>query len=382
MFPGAPRSNRPARAPLGALACVAAVLVTADAAAHEVGLSRGDYVVKGRTVEGVVAFARREALKLSPAVDADHDGTLSEAEVGAGSTDFARRVFEGIVVERDGTRCTPKPGGARLVAEDGIEAYGSFACDAPVDGASVSVKIGILGDLSTGHRHLATLAHGGAIDEAMLHKKEPGFVVKTAAAGPPAVGSEEATPAESPSLLGFFQRGVAHVLTAWDHLAFLVALALVAGFGARRTRGLAIAVGALILAHGATLALSVFAPLHASPRIVGALVGLAVAYVGLENFTKGDPAGRWRVTLPFAVTQGFAAAAVLAAGDLPTRHRPAALLLFDLGTATGQVAALCVLAPLTFFLAKQPAYRNWGVPVASGAVVIVGIAWFVKRVAT
>ena len=75
--------------------------------AHELGLSRGDYLVEspaaGETVvRATLAFARRDAISLLPALDADRDGALTEAELVAGGGQLAARVLEGVVVTAGG----------------------------------------------------------------------------------------------------------------------------------------------------------------------------------------------------------------------------------------------------------------------------------------
>ena len=52
--------------------------------AHEVGLSRGEYAAVGATVTAQLTFARRDVLTLVAGLDADHDGTLTAAEIAEG----------------------------------------------------------------------------------------------------------------------------------------------------------------------------------------------------------------------------------------------------------------------------------------------------------
>ncbi len=378
---GAPSSQvRVSVALLVTVGFAAALLASRRADAHEIGLSRGDYVAKGNDVEAVVAMARREAISLLPAIDADHDGKLTDAEVAANAEPFARRVLDGIVVEADGKTCVARPGGARLVSEDGIDAFGTFACPTSTEGAALTVKVPLLEALSTGHRHLLKLSHDGTVDEAMLHKREPSISVKSA--GPSASAhADGAEPAkEKPAVLGFFPLGIEHILTGWDHLVFLVGLALVAGFGERRAKSILLAVTAFTVAHSITLALAVLDVVRPSPALIEPLIALSVAYVGVENFLVKDPSKRWRVTLPFGLIHGFGFAGALGEVGLPHGQIPAALALFNLGVEAGQLATLAVVVPIVFYLAKQPFYRRWGVRVASGVIVVLGLFWFIERV--
>jgi len=354
------------------------LLVAPRTDAHELGLSRSDLLTKGSGVEAVVAFARRDAIALLPAMDADRDGSLSDEEVTSHGEAFAKRVLEGFEVEADGKACTPKPGSARLASEDGIDAFGSFACGGPTDTAALTVRIPLLAELSTGHRQLLKISHGGKVDEAMLHSKEPSLSLK----GEPAKEGSDPAPAEPEhhGTLDFFPLGIEHILTGWDHLVFLVGLALVAGFGERRARSIFLAVTAFTVAHSVTLAMAVLGLVRPSPSIIEPLIALSVAYVGIENFIVKDPGKRWRVTLPFGLIHGFGFAGALGHVGIPTDRVPAALLLFNLGVETGQLAVLALLLPLVFFLARQAFYRRWGMRALSGLIVLAGLFWFFERV--
>lgn len=347
-----------------------------SARAHELGLSRGDYLVEPRSggeavVRATLAFARRDAMALAPGLDADRDGALTEAEMAAGGPALATRVLDGVTVTAGGTPCERAPDGSRLVEEDGLEVRGSFTCRGE---GELAIDVSLLDALATGHRHLAKVSREGRIEEAMLHRRDR--TVRLAAAvdgGPPP------EPA-APPVLAFFVIGIEHIVFGWDHVVFLVGLVLVAGFGERRARGIVLAVTAFTLAHSITLALAVLGLVVPSGEIIEPLIALSVAYVGVENFLVKDPSRRWRVTLPFGLVHGFGFAGALGEVGLPAGQVPAALALFNLGVEAGQLAILAVLLPVVFVLARQPAYARWGVRLASGAIVLAGLFWFAERV--
>lgn len=356
---------------------LAVALTPSLALAHEVGLSRGEYVVSTSGVDVTLAFARREAIALLPALDGDRDGALTAAELDAQGAALAARAFGGLRVTAAEAPCEAQPGGARLVEEDGLEIHGAFRCAAPAGDGAVSIAVPLLDELSTGHRHLAKVARGGKVEEAMLHRRESSLRVAalTAEGGAPTEAE-----ARAPAVLSFFVIGIEHIVFGWDHVVFIVGLALVAGFGERRARGILLAVTAFTLAHSITLGLSVLGVLTPPLSIIEPLIALSVAYVGVENFLVKDPSKRWRVTLPFGLVHGFGFAGALGEVGLPPGETPAALALFNLGVEAGQIAILAVLLPLVFFLAKRPAYARWGVRVASAAIVLAGLFWFAERV--
>jgi hypothetical protein len=128
----------------------------------------------------------------------------------------------------------------------------------------------------------------------------------------------------------------------------------------------------------ALAALGIWAP---SPRIVEPAIALSIAYVGVENYFVKDADGRWRITLPFGLVHGFGFAGALQDIGLPRGDVPKALLLFNVGVELGQIAVLAVTLPLL----AESRRRGWlgerGVKLASAAIVIAGVFWFVTRVA-
>ena len=71
-----------------------------------------------------------------------------------------------------------------------------------------------------------------------------------------------------------------HILSGFDHLAFLLGMLLVAG---TFRRGF-IAVTGFTLGHSVSLAAAVLGYLHADGRLVEAFIGFTVALVAVEYF--------------------------------------------------------------------------------------------------
>src|SRR5688572_20170321 len=82
------------------------VLAIAGAAqAHQVGLSRGVYAVRGAAVQAELTFARGELRTLAPTLDGDGDGALSEAELAGGAAALQAALIDQVVVTGDGQAC-------------------------------------------------------------------------------------------------------------------------------------------------------------------------------------------------------------------------------------------------------------------------------------
>ena len=208
----------------------------------------------------------------------------------------------------------------------------------------------------------------------VLGGHETAFVValaqKTAEAPAANAGSQ------TTSFTAMVWTGVQHILTGYDHLAFLVGLLLLGG----RLRSLIGTITAFTVAHSITLGLAVLRVVSLSPAIVEPAIALSIAYVGIENLFVRDASKRWRITFPFGLVHGFGFAGALMELDLPRAQLPVALFAFNLGVELGQLGVLAVVLPLVLLARKRAWFRNWGVKALSLAIAVAGVVWFVQRV--
>ncbi len=121
---------------------------------------------------------------------------------------------------------------------------------------------------------------------------------------------------EGATLLGYVMLGVHHILEGYDHLAFVLALLLLAG-SLREVAGL---VTAFTLAHSITLALATVGAVRPQGAAVEIMIGFSIALVAAENCWQAG--GRPR-TIPVAVVAALLAGAGLAAAGLVVLAVPA-----------------------------------------------------------
>jgi len=345
----------------------ACAMLPRGAWAHEVGLSRGVYVIDGQAVAAELTFARDELRGLAPGLDADGDGALAGPELAAGAAGL-QVVVEGVRVTGDGQACPGSLVDAAVTEEDGARVRLRFDCGAGP--RRLELEMPLLNTLAFGHRHLAELrgADGVLLAEPVLHRRSASASVElgvaaTAPAGPP-VGA-------------YFQIGVEHILIGTDHLVFLLGLVVIGG----KLRSLLAVITAFTVGHSLSLALATLGIWTPDPAFVEPAIALSIAYVGLENFLVTDAAGRWRITLPFGFIHGFGFAGVLAEVGVPDQALGLALLLFNLGVEAGQLLVLALVLPLLAWLGGRAAYRRiHGPRWISAAIVIAGIYWFIERV--
>jgi hypothetical protein len=348
------------------LALFAVSGLAASASAHEVGLSRGTYVVDGDRVTADLVMSRREAASVVTGLDADRDGRVTPPELEAARSTFQSAIVDRVRVRAGGQPCTGTLTEARLSEEDGLEVRATYTCGAPI--AQAEIELALLDDLAHGHRHIARAAGGVQVTETVLSRGQRAFVVAApSGAAPPPAGKDR---------LSLLALGVEHILTGYDHLLFLFGLVLVGG----RWRALLWVVTAFTLAHSITLGLAALGVWSPRPSIIEPLIALSIAYVGVENFFVKSAEKRWRITFPFGLVHGFGFAGALREVALPRADVPAALFLFNLGVELGQVGVLAIVLPLLAVLRKQPWFEKLGVRVASGAIIAAGLYWFFARV--
>jgi hypothetical protein len=348
------------------LAFVALLLLARTAAAHVIGVSLGDYSPDGGRVRAVLTMRADDAILAVPGLDADGDGVVSPSELDRAAPALKAAFVDALVVEADGARCPGSLDAAGEDPPDGIRITARYACAG--EPARLRLRFGFLERMPSDHRHLATvhLPRGDVDALAVLSRAE---LEVDLGAGP------------SRGFASFLRSGVEHILTGADHLAFLAALLLGGTLVAdRRTR-----VGALVamltaftVGHSVSLAVATVGGFAPSARLVEPAVALSVAYVGAENLFTRSVRHRWMLTLPFGFVHGFAFAGGLLPLGLPRAQLPVALLGFNLGVEAGQLLVLALLLPLLVLL-RSRAWYAVAAKVASAAVCLAGVVWFVQR---
>lgn len=287
------------------------------------------------------------------------------------------------------------------------------------------IRSAILLDLAPSHLHFARIrADGVPTRERVLSEREPSWVVEREV--PDATRSGP----EGTSIAGYLAIGVEHILSGWDHLAFVLALLLLAGSVGEVAR----LVTGFTVAHSVTLALAVLGVLNPDPPAVEALIGFSIALVAAENAWLLAGGGWWipglavtgvlvmtgfaffgaglvpwltlfgiavfaachfgllatvqnprvlRVAVAFAfgLIHGFGFAGVLSEMSLPTDRLVSALFGFNVGVELGQLAVVLLIWPLLYALRRFSGGRFYA-PVAetgSAAVCALGLFWFVTR---
>ena len=342
-----------------------------------------------------------------------------------GSPDLPARVFPTeLVLIADQTICKPEGLARRRADEPGWVRY-EWRVVCPENPERLSIHSQLLLAVAPGHMHFARARRSNAsspLREQVLTEASPEFVLRSPG------GAEEET-ASGSGLLDYGALGIEHILSGWDHLAFVFGLLLLAG----RLGEVARLITGFTLAHSLTLALAVMDIVHPRAAAVEAVIAFSVALVAIEKgwLLSGRPiaipalvlgglaavaiaalgglvslpiltlvglalfAGcyfalrnrsdhRWlRICLTFAfgLVHGFGFAGILMEMSLPADRLIPALLGFNLGVEVGQIGVVLAAWPLIWMGRRwaSPSVGRWASELSAAGLCGLGLYWFVER---
>lgn len=159
------------------------------------------------------------------------------------------------------------------------------------------------------------------------------------------------------AIVPFIYLGAKHMVTGYDHLAFLVGVI----FFLYRLKDIVLYVSLFTIGHSITLLAGVLGGIHANSYIVDAIIGLSVVYKAFDNmdgFKKlfGFQPSTKLAVLFFGLFHGFGLATKLQQLDLSRNGLVANILSFNVGVEIGQVLALAVVLIALSIWRTRPGY--------------------------
>ncbi|HTR34692.1 MAG TPA: HupE/UreJ family protein [Bryobacteraceae bacterium] len=159
------------------------------------------------------------------------------------------------------------------------------------------------------------------------------------------------------AVAAFLYLGAKHMVTGYDHLAFLVGVI----FFLYRLKDIVQYVSLFTLGHSITLLAGVLGGIHANSYVIDAIIGLSVVYKAFDNmdgfrrFLGFEPNTKLAVLI-FGLFHGFGLATKLQELSLAKNGLVTNIVSFNVGVEIGQVLALTAILIVLSVWRTRPSY--------------------------
>lgn len=352
--------------PVSWLLALFALLVARPAFAHQAGLSTVfiDLGTNQITAQLIVFWQELEG---TVPLDGNRDRALSDEEFATARTRLLKLGETALALESDG-RMLALTSPVKVQRDDTNGVHFTLAFES-VPTRVLTIHSEIIVELQPGHSQIVTVrsAGGAALGEAVLQRSKPSVDV-------PLFALKEKKPVSAARQ--FLLLGLEHIITGWDHLAFLFGLLAVGG----KLRDAVKIITSFTVAHSLSLALATLNIVNIPSHIVEPVIAASIIYVGFENIVRTNFERRWMLTFAFGLIHGCGFASVLRELGIGSNGSSVVtpLVCFNLGVEIGQLAIAALLLPLIWKM-KKFFPKRW-IPVASVGLILVGSYFLVDRV--
>ncbi len=165
---------------------------------------------------------------------------------------------------------------------------------------------------------------------------------------------------EGPAIIPFIYLGAKHMVTGYDHLAFLVGVI----FFLYKMKDIVLYVSLFTIGHSITLLAGVLGGIHANSYIIDAIIGLSVVYKAFDNMDGfkrlfGFQPNTKIAVLIFGLFHGFGLATKLQELDLSRNGLVANIVSFNVGVEIGQVLALTAVLIALSIWRTRPGFLRY-----------------------
>lgn len=387
------------------LRLLALCVLLANAAPTQAHKASDAYLVLGETTQ-VQTNAVKRTVQLSIALkdvdaaidslDADQDRQLTWGEVKAATPPIIAWVSSGVSLQ-----CASQAVALTWAFEslerraDGT--YLRLGSAVPACAGALTLTYRLMRGIDSTHRLLISGQLGGKQIAAVLDPQtRPQLVLSNTSQAAPSTAADSAATLPQTglaTLTHFFGEGVHHLITGYDHLAFLLVLLLpimlvrrlpAGGVSAANMRpGLIMlirTVTGFTIGHSATLIASSLGWIAAASSWVEPTIAITIAISALLNlhpirWVRGD-----MLALVFGLIHGLGFSSIMIEAGISGSLLFWALAGFNLGIEAGQLAGLAVWCALHLALARWRHYELIVIKGGSLALLLVAIYWTVQRV--
>lgn len=330
-------------------------------------------------VDGQWDIALRD-LDFAIGLDTNADGVITWGEVQARQKEIDAYALSRLQVSAAGQAC-PLKATEHLIDDhtDGAYAVLRFQASCPAISGSLQARYQLFFDIDPQHKGLLRLQYQGASITGIFSPDNADQTFSLQA------------PSRLRQFLDYLREGVWHIWIGYDHILFLLALLLPAVVVREAGRWQAVAafrpafwsvlriVTAFTVAHSVTLTLATLGVISLPSRWVESTIAASVIIAALNNVHPLFRERRWVMAFLFGLIHGFGFASVLTDLGLPQDALVIALVGFNVGVETGQLAIVAGFLPLIYFLRNTFFYRR--VLLFGGSILIAVLAsvWFVER---
>jgi hypothetical protein len=338
---------------------VAALWTTPGAFAHTISTSYSRFQIEGPRVHVQFTVSLFD-FHNGPNLDINHDDKVSREELDAGIGELVNAIKAnfGVLGPEGPHSVTVEQYAFQGEGAVKIDLLYTFAHD--VQDLRVTSTLHLI--TQPDHKHLLTIGEGEDTREGILDVRNPTVDVDL----------RKQTFAEV--FWAFLKLGVTHIVTGYDHLAFLTGLLIATA----TIMSLVKVVTSFTVAHSITLALATFNLVTLPTRLIESLIALTIVYVAIENFSGKRFVHRWKLTFLFGLVHGFGFSNVLKDMQLPKQHLAISLFSFNLGVEAGQLFCVGLVFPLVVFALKSR-WKEQFLSATSLSIMALGFYWFVQR---
>jgi hydrogenase/urease accessory protein HupE len=342
--------------------CLSIPILFRALSAHTVSLTYAEVTVDDRQVRWSLKLPVPE-LDLLLGLDQNHDGNVDAAEIGSSQSSIQQYVMSKLHVLDNGGEVPGTIGALRPWKDP--EGHPFVQTDAVFTAPDqnfgrITLRCDMLRDVVTSHQTLAKISAGGQTRDFVFESGRSYEV--------------DARPSQFQTVLQFVRMGILHILTGYDHIAFLLGVVLIGG----SFKAILKVVTSFTVAHSITLALAAFNIVNLPSRLVESGIALSIMYIALENLFFKSFDRRWIITFFFGLIHGFGFASALREVQLSRHLLATALFSFNLGVEVGQLCIVSALLPALLYMSRLR-FNGAIVKGCSAAIFALGSVWFWQR---
>jgi hydrogenase/urease accessory protein HupE len=344
------------------------VLSNGGALAHDPGLSAADVRVRTEKIVAEISFAPVDLERIQH-IDSNGDGAISDQELQAAAPKLASVADRLLHIECDHRRIGLRNFKVEMRDGNSVHFILEFANEST---AELQIGSPALIDLPRGHKQFFSVRdqQDKLLTERMLSADSKELTIH--------LRRVHASTGVGESIFRFLALGIDHILTGYDHLAFLLAVLL----GGATLRSNAKIITSFTVAHSITLALATLGLVSIPPSVVEPLIAVSIVFVAVENVIGCRLAARWLVTFGFGLIHGLGFASVLRDLGIGATGAPATaipLLSFNLGVEFAQIAIATLALPLFWKLRQRASFVVGYASICSLVLSALGCYWLIER---